>query len=295
MITIQNLSKIYNNKYAIKDVCLNIEPGEIYGFVGPNGAGKSTTIKALLNFIFPDEGTLSIAGFDAITQNKDIKQIVGYVPSEVNFYPEQTGYDLIKLSANLHGITDFDRLNKLCDDFQVEKHKKMKALSLGNKKKIAIVCALAINPKVLIMDEPTSGLDPLIQSELFKHLKEMAQNGVTIFISSHNLREIQEHCDRVAFIKNGEILKVVLLNDYRLSGKFVHCEGEVDPLRPLAQKIISDKPNSLSFIYDGKLQDLFVALSNTALRDVSIEDLSIEHQFIELYKEEGVEHDSITH
>ncbi|QIK70823.1 ABC transporter ATP-binding protein [Erysipelothrix sp. HDW6C] len=287
MIRIENLSKFYGKKAAIKDVCLEISDGEIYGFIGPNGAGKSTTIKAMLNYIFADAGTVTIDGLDSVVENKTIKSLVGYVPSEVNFYPELTGYEVIALSMKFHGCTDDAYAHSLCREFQIDETKKMRDLSLGNKKKVAIVSALVLNPKILIMDEPTNGLDPLIQNILFTHLRKQSEAGVTVFISSHNLREIQEHCDRVAFIKDGAILKVINLDDYNLTGKFVSASGDVLELKKMATKILRDEDHKVSFIYEGDLNALLVALSKTALTDVTIEEVSIEHQFIEYYKEEA--------
>lgn len=294
MIKLENISKTYNGKHAVKNVSLEINKGEVFGFVGPNGAGKSTTIKAILNFIFLDSGSITVDGLDSTLDNVNIKKRVGYVPSEVNFYPELTGLELIKIAASFHPIEDDSHINQLCQEFQIDKNKKIKAMSLGNKKKVAIVCALVIQPEILIMDEPTNGLDPLIQQILFKHIKKLTRQGKTAFISSHNLKEVQDHCDRVAFIKNGELLNIADLSEYRQSGKYIKVTGSIHALEQIATKVLSISSNKISFIYDGDKKELFNALAQIKVDDIVIEDISIEHQFIELYKVGGNNHDTIT-
>ena len=286
MIKIKSITKKYGNQFAVNNVSLEIQSGEVFGFVGPNGAGKSTTIKAILNYIFLDNGSITVLGLDAVKDNVEIKQHVAYVPSEVNFYPTFTALELINLSARAHDIQDDTMIDVLCRDFQIDKHKKLQDMSLGNKKKVAIACALIVKPKILIMDEPTSGLDPLIQKVLFSYIKKLSREGVATFISSHNLKEVQDHCDRVAFIKNGEVLKIADLSEYTHSGKYIKITGDVSQVVHFPIKILSQKENTLSFIFEGDLSLLFKSLLEAQIDDILIEDLSIEHQFLELYKEE---------
>ena len=285
MISIHNISKSYHTTKAIDNVSFDVQPGEIVGFIGPNGAGKSTTIKVLLNYLFADHGDASILNMSCITKSKDIKQVLGYVPSEVNFYPELTALEVINHTMRTHNCTNVTLRDTLCDDFQVDTHKRMKELSLGNKKKVAIVCALVIEPQVLIMDEPTNGLDPLIQKMLFQHVKHAASKNTAILISSHNLREIQEHCDRAIFIKSGKIIQTIDLKSLPLSGKFVKLKGDIRGLEALASQVLSQDKTSIAAIFTLPLNDLMTTLSNRDIQDLIIEDVSIEHQFIEYYKE----------
>lgn len=289
MIKTQKMTKSYDNVFAIKDVSLKLNKGEIFGFIGPNGAGKSTSIKALLNYIFLDSGSAEIMGLDIVDDNKEIKKHLGYVSSEVNFYPNLTGLEMIQLALDLHGLDHQAEMNRLIDLFLIERDKKMKNLSLGNKKKIAIVSALVLNPPLLILDEPTNGLDPLMQNVLFEELKRRRDNGVTVFISSHNLKEVQDHCNRVAFIRKGEIIQVANIDERLREGKYVRVKGDVETIKEYANQILMEKENELSFVYTGNLNHLINKLSKLKIENLIVEDLSIEHQFLEFYSKKEEE------
>ena len=210
MIAIEttNLTKYYGDNKGISNLNLSVNSGEIFGFIGPNGAGKSTTIRTLLNFIFPSGGSAKIFGLDSVKQTKEIKKLIGYVPSEVNYYDDMKVKELFQYSAKFYDGNFGERIKQLTSIFQLDDNKVVSDLSLGNKKKVAIIQALIHQPKLLILDEPTSGLDPLMQNKFFEVLKEENQKGMTIFFSSHNLSEVQKICDRVAIIKNGEIIQI---------------------------------------------------------------------------------------
>ena len=288
MIQLENVSKSFKEVHAVSNVSLEIPKGQICGFVGPNGAGKSTTLKVLLNFIFPDEGSAKILDFDVVGESKEIKKHVGYVPSETRLYPSLSSLDMLHLTMQFHGIDDEEEAQRLISIFNIEPHKKISTLSLGNKKKVSIVCALIHNPSVLILDEPTSGLDPLIQEVLFSELKRRAALGSTIFVSSHNLKEIQDHCDRVIFIKDGKLIDDVDLKAMSLTGKFVRIKGkDLSILKAHAKQVLKETESSLSFITDLSSNDLLNVLKSIDISDIIIEDVSIEHQFLEYYKEGG--------
>ena len=182
IIETSNLSKSYGKNRGIIDINLKIKEGEIFGFVGPNGAGKSTTIRTLLNFIFPTGGSGKILGMDIVKQSKDIKKQIGYVPSEVKFYDEIKVKDIIKYSCSFYDGINQEDVDKLYELLEVDVEKRMSELSLGNKKKVAIVQALIHKPRLLILDEPTNGLDPLIQKRLFELLKKANKEGTTVFL-----------------------------------------------------------------------------------------------------------------
>lgn len=285
VISIKKISKDYKGVLAIDAVSLDLNQGEIFGFIGPNGAGKSTTIKVLLNYILADSGTAEVSGFDSVSDNKEIKKRVGYVSSEVNFYPEMSALEIIKLSMRLHDIKEETELNRLLDLFLIEKNKKIKNMSLGNKKKVGIVSALVLNTPILILDEPTNGLDPLMQNVLFKELKRRASLGHTIFVSSHNLQEVQDHCDRVAFIKGGKIIQIVKMSETLTEGKYVRVRGEVQKLLKLDKHILMERENEMSFIFKGEISLLISTLSHMSVDNLIIENLSLEHQFLGYYNE----------
>ena len=285
VISIKKISKAYKGVLAIDAVSLDLNQGEIFGFIGPNGAGKSTTIKVLLNYILADSGTAVVSGFDSVSDNKEIKKRVGYVSSEVNFYPEMSALEIIKLSMRLHDLKEEMELNRLIDLFLIEKNKKIKNMSLGNKKKVGIVSALVLNTPILILDEPTNGLDPLMQNVLFKELKRRASLGHTIFVSSHNLQEVQDHCDRVAFIKGGKIIQIVKMSETLTEGKYVRVRGEVQKLLKLDKHILMERENEMSFIFKGEISLLISTLSHMSVDNLIIENLSLEHQFLGYYNE----------
>lgn len=205
-IKLQKLSKQYGKSRGISDVDLSVSEGEIYGFIGPNGAGKSTTIKLLLNFIYPSGGSASILGMDVVRESKNIKLQTGYVPSEFSFYPELKVSAMLKYAQSFYRNVDADYIDELSSRFELDLHKRFGDLSYGNKKKAALVQAMIHRPRVLILDEPTNGLDPLMQQRLQETLFALKENGTTVFLSSHNLNEVQDWCDRVSIIRDGIIV-----------------------------------------------------------------------------------------
>ncbi len=211
-IEISDFSKKFGTSYAVSNMNLSIDVGDIFGFIGPNGAGKSTTIRSLLNFIFPSSGSLKMMGKDCVSQTLEIKKITGYVPSEIRYYNNVKVVDILNYTSRFYPQADKAKMKNLCEVFEVDMNKKMKELSLGNKKKVAIVQALLFNPQLVILDEPTNGLDPLMQDRLLKTLAEENKNGATIFFSSHNLSEVQHFCKKVAVIKSGKIIDVKDIN-----------------------------------------------------------------------------------
>lgn len=167
VIKLNNLTKSYGKSRGIIELNLEINQGEIFGFIGPNGAGKSTTMNTILNFIFPTSGTAEILGYDVVKDSKEIKKVVGYVPSEVNYYESIKVKELLEYSSRFYENYDKSYEEEICSELEVDLNKKISDLSLGNKKKVAIVQALCHRPKLLILDEPTNGLDPLIKNKLF--------------------------------------------------------------------------------------------------------------------------------
>lgn len=282
-IQICNLKKSFGQYLGIDDVSFSVKEGEIFGFVGPNGAGKSTTIKILLNFIYPSSGSATIFGKDVVKYSKEIKKMTGYIPSEVRFYEDLPVSELIRISNGFYNGSHEEEANRLCQLFELDTKKKFRELSMGNKKKVAIVCALAAKPKVLILDEPTNGLDPMMQKKLFNELKNQSANGVTTLLSSHNLGEVQEYCDRVAFIKQGKILAITDLNETRTPQKIVTIWGRNSVDHPSMQ-LLEKQEAKYVYRYQGNSELLLKLLQEVELEDFTIENESLEDQFMNFYE-----------
>lgn len=290
-IETNNLTKSYGKSRGIVDVNLKVKEGEIFGFVGPNGAGKSTTIRTLLNFIFPTSGKASIFGKDIVKESSEIKKILGYVPSEVKFYDEVKVKDIIKYSTSFYGDSSKEEIDYLCEKLEVELEKKMGELSLGNKKKVAIVQALIHNPKILILDEPTNGLDPLIQKKLFEILLEQNKKGTTVFLSSHNLVEVENFCHRVAVIKEGKIIDTIEID--KLTKKLglkvtIEAEGlKKDDIEAFDGEVISANGREIIFNYSNGVDKLIKELSKFYIDKILIHEQSLEDTFMNYYESEG--------
>lgn len=208
-IVISKLSKQYpsTDVFALQNLSLNVQSGEVYGFLGANGAGKSTTIRLLLNFIQPTSGTAHILGKDIANDYVDVKKYVGYLSGEIALYPKATARQLFNFLQALQPAKHDEYLSSLIKRFDLDIDKPIASLSKGNRQKVGLLQAFMHEPEVLILDEPTSGLDPLMQEEFFKLVAESKARGAAVFLSSHNLAEAQRICDRVGIIKNGTLIR----------------------------------------------------------------------------------------
>ncbi|WP_340643078.1 ABC transporter ATP-binding protein [Vagococcus fluvialis] len=288
IVEMNRLTKSYKGVKAVNNVSLSIEDGEIFGFIGPNGAGKSTTIKMLLNFIYPTTGEAKIFGKDCVKDSLEIKKEVGYVSSDVRYYQDMTSLDIFNYTAKFHKLkSDQKVIDEYIKYFEIEPHKKISDLSLGNKKKVAIVSALLQNPKLLILDEPTNGLDPMIQHRLFDLLEKKSKEGMTIFLSSHDLHEIQAHCDRAAFIKNGEIIAVEMIDkgkDLEKKVTLTSNEVTIEELAKIGATQVNQKETYFEFIYQQDINPLLTYLSQKKIADVEIKPLDLEDKFLSMYE-----------
>jgi ABC-2 type transport system ATP-binding protein len=214
-IETEKLTKYYGRSRGIIDIDLTVQSGQIFGFLGPNGAGKSTTIRLLLDLIRPSSGHARVLGFDVHRDRLAIDRRVSYVPGELSLYSELTGRQLLTYLGNLHGSIDGAFRDKLIERVELDPTKRIKSLSRGNKQKVGLVAAFMIRPELVILDEPTAGLDPFVQLE-FEHLcEETRAEGRTVFISSHQLPEVEHLCDRVGIIREGRLLAVESIADLK--------------------------------------------------------------------------------
>lgn len=290
VIEMNNLTKQYGNSRGIKNINLSVEEGEIFGFIGPNGAGKSTAIRTLLGLIYPTSGSTAIFGRNC-TEHPEIRKELGYLPSEVFYYDNMKVIDLLKYSASFYKKDCTKRIRELAEIMDLDLKKKIDDLSFGNKKKVGIVQGLLHEPKLIILDEPTSGLDPLMQQKFFDLLREENRKGATVFFSSHILSEVQKMCSRVAFIKEGEIIKLEKMSTLQENNyKRISIEG-VSTISKEAFDIsgvskLDVNGTSASFIFKGNINTIMQRLSETELRNISIEEPDLEEIFMHYYVKE---------
>jgi len=200
------LTKRYGTTTAVADLSLRVEPGEVFGFLGPNGAGKSTTIRMLLALQRPTRGRARLLGFDAAADSAEVHRRTGYLPGDLELFPRLTGSQHIAWFARARGGVDASLVEQLIERFQVVADRPVRELSKGNRQKIGLVLAFMHRPELLVLDEPTSGLDPLMQHEFENALREVASQGRTVFLSSHELDEVQRIANRIGIIKQGRLV-----------------------------------------------------------------------------------------
>lgn len=288
IIDIQNLSKYYGKHRGIEDVTLSVESGEIYGFLGPNGAGKSTTIRSILGLIHHDHGSAKICGLDVTTHNREILRKVGYMPSEANFYPSLRVSQVIELAAKSRRRNCTKEAQKMIERLDVDPTKKIEELSLGNRKKVSIICAMQHRPKLLLFDEPTSGLDPLMQAEFFKLIQEYVAEGATCFLSSHVLSEVKQYCDRAAIIKEGKILCIDTMDNLTHSNaKRVKIKGVPIPNIPGVENPLTTEDDA-TFIFKGDINMLLSSLQGQSVENLLVEEMSLEEIFLHFYTDKEV-------
>lgn len=286
-IETKQLTKFYGTARGIENLDLTVEQGDFFGFIGPNGAGKSTTIRTLLGLIAPTSGSAQVLGLDIRQKKTEILRRVGYLPSEITFYPGMKVSEVLKLSAGLRGIDCSAEAALLCQRLQLDTSRRVEDLSLGNRKKVGIVCALQHNPELLILDEATSGLDPLMQREFFEILQERNRQGVTVFLSSHVLSEIQRNCTRAAIIRGGRIITAGAVSELaRSSARRVQLRGNLDLTDLEGIRDLSKQDGAMSFLYGGPMPKLLHLLSQANIQELTIAEPDLEEIFLHYYEEE---------
>lgn len=272
-IEIRDVTKTYGKHRGISHLSLVVPKGDIFGFLGPNGAGKSTTIRCMLGMLHFQKGETRILGMDAKKQTREILRRVGYMPSEAMFYPSMKVKDVIRLAAEARKMNCDSEAGRICGLLDVDREKRISELSLGNRKKVSIVCAMQHQPELLILDEPTSGLDPLMQEAFFKLVLEQNARGTTCFLSSHVLSEVKRYCKNVAIIKEGELVKLDSVENLLRSG--------------IRQVKVWQGGQERQFTYSGNARELIRELDTMQVDDVLIEEPSLEELFIHYYQEEA--------
>ena len=272
-IEISNLTKTYGKNRGVSGISLEVKKGDIFGFLGPNGAGKSTTIRSMLGMLKFQEGTIKILQMDAVKQQKEILRKVGYMPSEAMFYPSMKAKDVIRFAAKARNLDCTQEADRICQILEVNMDKRIEELSLGNRKKVSIVCAMQHKPELLILDEPTSGLDPLMQEAFFKLILEYNSQGTTCFLSSHVLSEVKKYCKNAAIIKEGKIIRVDSVENLSKSN--------------LRRVRIWEDGQEKAFSYTGDMKKLIGELDGRNIEDLLIEEPSLDELFMPYYEQES--------
>jgi ABC-2 type transport system ATP-binding protein len=281
------LTKYYGASRGIIDVDLAVEKGDFYGFIGPNGAGKSTTIRVLLGLISPTSGKAEILGKDIQKNKTEILASVGYLPSEFGFYGNMRVKEMLSLSSKLRKQNCEKEAKILCERLDLDAEKRISQLSLGNRKKVGIVCALQHKPELYILDEPTSGLDPLMQREFYTILQERNADGATVFLSSHVLSEVSRYCKNAAIIREGRLLVSDTVSNLghtgvkRISLRGVKNMPEIKDIRD-----IKTQNDTISFLYGGRTDELVKILASASFEDINITDPDLDEVFMHYYVKE---------
>lgn len=287
VIQIKDLKKHFGKVKAVDGISFNVGKGEVFGFLGPNGAGKTTTIRCIMNFLYPTSGSVTMLGKDSIKDSVFLKSKIGYLPGNVSLNNNWTGKSHIEYIEAIRGKSKNAR--ELAEKFDLDLSKKFKNLSSGNKQKLGLVLALMSSPEIIIMDEPTLGLDPLLQNLIYEVLEDLRKKGATIFISSHNLSEVERLCDRVGIIKNGKMVAVEPVG--KLEGKKLH-KVEVrfaDEYRKQEFDIkdiesVEEISGGFIFTVGGNLNPLLKKIAQHKVTDIEITHANLEEIFIKFYE-----------
>ena len=286
IIELENLEKKFGKHQALNQLNLTVNEGDFFGFIGPNGAGKSTTIRILLGLLKKDAGQAKLFGKPVKVNNLSVLKRIGYMPSEAVFYPNLTVKETLRLSSKLYGHRDFKEQHRLMELFELDASKRVKDLSLGNRKKISIISALQTQPELYILDEPTSGLDPLMQQAFWHEIKDRHQKGATIFVSSHVLNEVQRYCQKAAIIRSGQIIiQDSVSHLIQTPVKHVRIDGVFELMMEGIQNVTVDD-HGISFDYSGNVDYLIdrLHLLGNQIKDINISQPDIETIFMHYYQ-----------
>lgn len=290
-IVAKKLTKYYGRSKtpALDSLSFNIQGGEVYGYLGANGAGKSTTIRLLMNFLQPSSGSAKICGYDIVKDSVKLKKHVGYLAGDVALYQKATGKQLLDYLEELHSRPSAEYRYKLEKRFEAETSKPISALSKGNRQKIGIIQALMHEPDVLILDEPTSGLDPLMQEVFYDCIREAKARGAAVLMSSHNLVEAQEQCDRIGIIKHGKLIREqVMENNAQLTSPMFRITlAQADDVTRLKRSpgftVISVHDNVAVIQLKEDISSGLKSLSSFHIYNIQSEHTDLEDEFLEFY------------
>ncbi|MEO7126733.1 MAG: ABC transporter ATP-binding protein [Nakamurella sp.] len=290
VVVAEGISRRFGNHQGIEQVSFEIAQGEIFGFLGPNGAGKSTTNRILVGLFRADAGRATVFGLDPLHNDRQVHRRVGYLPGELAPYPRLSGRQLLSRFAGVRGLTDTAYRDQLVDRFGVELDRRIRTLSKGNRQKIGIVSAFMHRPDLLILDEPTSGLDSLLQDEFAHLLRECTDHGSTVFLSSHELDEVQRLADRVAVIREGRIVVTDTVEALRQAAprtvEFRFAHG-ADPGRFAALdgvRVTNASADGLSLAVTGPVAPVLAIAAELGAVDVTARRANLDELFLTYYR-----------
>lgn len=286
IIEVRNLKKYFGKTKAIDDITFNVSSGESFGFLGPNGAGKTTTIRCLMSFICPTSGEVKLFGQSPVT-GSTVYRDIGYLPGSIKLYDSWTGEEHIQFVRKLKKLEKMP--DSLIQKLNFNPLIKAKTLSTGNRQKLGIILALMARPKLLILDEPTNGLDPLLQTTIYQLFEDLKKEGTTIFISSHNLPEVERLCSKVGIIKEGKLVALEKIGE--MESKRMHqvkiTFNEVVEEGEFADdgvEILEKYNDCLKLNVKGDLNPLLKKLTQKNIKDLEISHASLEEVFLEFYR-----------
>ena len=287
VLELKKLKKYYDKTCGIEDVSLKLNKGEIYGFIGPNGAGKSTTLRTIMGLINKTSGSILFNDKELDIEDINIKEKIGYLPSEINLYEDMTIKEILNYHESFYKKDLTKRRKELINLFKIDENKKIEDLSLGNLKKVGIVLAFLHNPEIILLDEPTSGLDPIMQNNFHKLILKEKEKGTTILYSSHILSEISNICDKVGFIKDGKIIKEDNMENI-IKGNYTYLKitsKEISKIKKdLKLQIISETETEIVFLNNIEANKIISILGKYNIEKLIIEEIPLEDLFLNYYK-----------
>ena len=292
-IRTEALTKHYKDVKALVDLDLEVDQGEVFGFLGPNGAGKTTTIRSLLHFIFPTSGAASVLGMDVASNAVEIRSRVAYMPSEYSMYPKLTGAENLSYLANLRGGVDGAYVAALAERLEVDLTRKVSDLSTGNKQKVGLIQAFMSKSELVILDEPSTGLDPLMQQELQAMIREVREDGRTVFLSSHSLAEVERVADRVGILRNGHLVVVERVDALKRKAiRRIDLEFDQPVEATVFEKAdgvrsAETRGNSVVVSFEGSVNELLRIAIGHDVVNVNSREADLEQIFLEYYHGNG--------
>ncbi len=295
-ISIQGLVKRYGRLTAVSNLSLEVSEGEIFGFLGLNGAGKTTTIRILLDLLRPNSGTATVMGHDCRRSGLKVRELVGYLPGEVDLYGDLTGREILDLFARLHRrpVSQQGRheLQRRLGLPEADTRRKIREYSTGMRRKLGLILAFQGDAPLLILDEPTEGLDPLMQESFYDLLSEVRRRGRTVFMSSHVLSEVERVCDRIGLIRMGELALLSSVEDlHKMAHRKVRVTFQSDVAGPTdmppGYEVLEIMPRAWNVRIQGALGPLMTALSGLPVLDVDVAEPRLEEVLMRYYREEN--------